>query len=179
MARGQAQAADTTRKTTMGIGNQQFGQAGALEGSLVPAYTSLMDTGYFNPQEETAAGEDIMGSTAAPFATAKFTAGNRAAATHNASDLTGEEEQLALDQGTAEASAANKLQEQKMQNQEAGAYGLEQLFGENLKAGESMYGLQPGLLQARAAGVGWAQGFKDVLGTFRGGGGGFGGGEGA
>jgi hypothetical protein len=94
-----------------------------------------------------------MGATAAPFETANFEASNRAGATRNASDLTAQQDQLALEQGTAAGNTAANLQEQQMSNQLQGMYGLQ---GEQQMAqqeAQGMYGLGPPTLQARAAGT--------------------------
>jgi hypothetical protein len=162
MARGQSSAADTQLKTTNAVAGQEGDKANQLESKLVPGYTSLMDTGYFSPEEEAAATTSEMGAATQPFESAGFKAANRAAATRNPADLTAQEDQLALDEGRTAGDAAAKLQEQKMSNQEAGMYGLGQLQQGDQHAMEQMYGLGPSTLGARAAGPGWSQGFKDV-----------------
>lgn len=152
MARGQAGAADRQRWTTNAIGAEAGKEAGGVNSTLIPGYTSLMNTGYLSPEEQAAATTSEMGATAAPFETAKFEAGNRAGATRNASDLTAQSDQLAMEQGRAAGDTAATLQAQKMQNQEAGMYGLGQIGQEQTGLEESMYGLGPSTLQARAAG---------------------------
>jgi hypothetical protein len=152
MARGQSQAADTQLKTTNQVAGQQGQEAQQLESELIPGYTSLMDTGYMNPEEEAAATTSEMGAATAPFGTADFQAKDNAAATRNPSDLAAQEDQLALEEGQVAGGASAHLQDQKMQNQEAGMYGLSNLESGNLKAMEDMYGLGPGTLSARAAG---------------------------
>jgi hypothetical protein len=152
MARGQVQAADNQLDLTNSIGGEYNGQAEELQGKLIPGYTSLMNTGYLSPEEETAATTSEMGSATAPFASAGFQASNRAGATRNASDLTAQQDQLALEEGQTAGQAADVLQGQKMHNQEEGMAGLSGLEGEDLEAMEKMYGLGPGTLQARAAG---------------------------
>lgn len=127
MARGQAQAADRQLGKTNAIGDAQLNQSQKLEGQLVPGYTSLMDTGYLSPQEEEAAQNNGMGAATEPFHSAETRATNRAAATRNPADLTSEETQLALDEGRTAGSEANQLQTEKMNNQEAGMYGLTNL----------------------------------------------------
>jgi hypothetical protein len=152
MARGQSQAADSNLQTTNAVAGQQGQKANALEDQLIPGYTSLMDTGYMNPEEEAAATTSEMGAATAPFSTAGFQAKNDAAATRNNSNLPAQEDQLALEEGQTAGAAASNLQKEKMTNQEAGMYGLDQLQSGNLKAMEDMYGLGPGTLSARAAG---------------------------
>jgi hypothetical protein len=152
MARGQSQAAQNQLGITNSVAGNEGTEAQGLENDLIPGYTSLMDTGYLNPEEESAATTSEMGAATAPFQSADFEAKNNAAATRNASDLPAQEDQLALEEGQTAGGAAAKLQQQKMQNQEAGMYGLNELEGGNLTAMEDMYGLGPGTLQARAAG---------------------------
>jgi hypothetical protein len=152
MARGQSQAADSNLQTTNAVAGKQGQQAQTLENQLIPGYTSLMDTGYMNPEEEAAATTSEMGAATAPFASAGFQAKNDAAATRNDSNLPAQEDQLALEEGQTAGNAAATLQTQKMTNQEAGMYGLDQLEAGNLGASTSMYGLGPSTLNARAAG---------------------------
>jgi hypothetical protein len=127
-----------------------------------------MDTGYLSPQEEGAAVTSEMGSAMQPFDAAKFTANNRAAATRNDSNVTAENDQLALEQGRAAGDQAAQLQKEKMASQEAGMYGLAQQEQGNRQTEDQMYGLGPGTLQARAAGPGWSQGFRDIAGPILG-----------
>lgn len=163
MARGQAGAAEKQLGTTNALASTEQGKSDALENKLTPGYTSLMDTGYMSPEEEHAATVSEMGAATQPFETAKFQAANTAGATRNAADLTSNQDQLALEEGRAAGGAAEDLQNQKMQNQEAGMYGLGQLKSQDQQETENMYGLGPGTLQARAAGksgdelgMGWA-----------------------
>jgi len=152
MARGQSQAADSNLQTTNAVAGQQGQKAQQLENTLIPGYTSLMDTGYMSPEEEAAATTSEMGAATAPFGTAGFQAKNDAAATRNDSNLPAQEDQLALEEGQTAGTAAANLQKEKMTNREAGMYGLDQLEAGNLNASTSMYGLGPGTLGARAAG---------------------------
>lgn len=153
MARGQSQAATGQLNLTNTVAGEEGGQAGALESELIPGYTSLMDTGYLNPAEEAGAVTGEMGTATAPFQSAEFQAKNDAAATHNGAGVAGQEDQLALEEGQVAGGAAANLQTQKMQNQEAGMYGLNNLESGNQQAMEDMYGLGPGTLEARAAGT--------------------------
>lgn len=163
MARGQSQAADTQLSKTNAVGDTQQQKSDQLESQLVPGYTSLMDTGYLSPEEESAATTSEMGSAMAPFGAADFEAKNNAAATHNESGVAAQEDALALEKGQTAGQTAADLQKQKMENQEAGMYGLTNLEQGNQKEAEDMYGLGPGTLNARAAGesgdqiaLGWA-----------------------
>jgi hypothetical protein len=140
--------ADQERQTTNAIGAQNNTQAQQLESQLVPGYTSLMNTGYLSPEEKAAATTSEMGATTAPFKSAEFQAANRASATGNASDLTAQQDQLALEEGQAAGGTAANLQEQQMQNQLAGMYGLAGQEQGNQAQTASMYGLSPALLNA-------------------------------
>jgi len=152
MARGQAAAANAQLATTNAAAQNQGQQAQALENQLTPGYTSLMNTGYFDPAEQAAATTSEMGAAAAPFQSAQFRANNTAAATNNASGQAANADALALEQGQAAGGAAANLQNQTMQNQLAGAYGLTGLEQGNQQTMANLYGLGPGTLQARAAG---------------------------
>jgi hypothetical protein len=146
--RGAATAAQNSLNTTNAIGKQQQGEAGALESELTPAYTSLMNTGYLNPQAKESAVAQGMGAATAPFAAADFAAKNTASATNNPAALTASEDQLALEKGEVAGGEANNLQSQQMQNQEAGMYGLQNLAQMNTGEAESMYGLAPSTINA-------------------------------
>ncbi len=111
-----------------------------------------MNTGYMNPTQESAATNSEMGAATAPFASAGFQAANRAGSTRNASDLTAQQDQLALEEGQTAGTAADTLQKEKMANQQAGMYGLQGLQAGNQNTMGQMYGLGPSTLQARAAG---------------------------
>jgi hypothetical protein len=146
--RGAASAAQQQLGTTNAIGAQQQEEANQLEQGLIPGYTSLMNTGYLSPADKAAATTSEMGATAAPFKSAEFQAANRAGATGNASDLTANEDQLALEESQAAGTAAANLQQQQMQNQEAGMYGLGALSAQNTGEAESMYGMGPSTINA-------------------------------
>jgi hypothetical protein len=152
MARGQSQAADKNLATTNALGAEANQERKGINSTLMPGYQSLMDTGYLSPEEEGAATTSEMGAATAPFGAMQFKAEERAGATHNAADLTAQQDQLALEQGRTAGDAAAKLQEEKMKNQEAGMNGLYGLSEQDAQQAERMYGLGPGTLSARAAG---------------------------
>ena len=164
MARGQAAAAGNQLNTTNVQANAAGQNASKLQSNLIPGYESLMDTGYMSPEEEAAATTNEMGSATAPFQTAGFQAKNAAAATRNAADLPAQEDQLALEEGQTAGTAAATLQQQKLQNQQAGMQGLYGLESGDLQAMEQLYGLGPATLQARAAGPSTLAGVGSVLG---------------
>lgn len=172
MARGQAGAADRQRALTNQVAGSQLGQANALEAGLIPKYESMMNEGY-RPEELNAMRTAGLGSEAAAFDTAGWQAGNRAARTGNAAGVGAEESQLARDKGVAMGDEAAKIEmanaNARLANRRFALEGESGLFGENQRGMESLYGMSPALLQARAAGPGWTQGFKDVFGTLTGG----------
>lgn len=178
MARGQSQAADTNLKKTNAVGDAAQSKSDALESKVTPGYTSLMDTGYLSPEDQNAATVSEMGSATQPFESMGFKQQNNAAATHNDSNLTAGQDQLALDEGRTAGSAAANLQEEKMRNQEAGMYGLTNLKSQDQQQAEHMYGLGPGTLSARAAGpsvgqeiAGYGNAGSNLIGAFKGKGG--------
>lgn len=152
MARGQAGASDAQLHKTNDVAIAQGKETQNLENQVMPGYTSLMDTGYLSPEEEHAATTSEMGSATQPFQSMEFKAGNRAAATRNPADLTAEDTQLALDEGRTAGGAAEQLQKEKMANQISGMEGIAGQEAGNRHTMESMYGLGPGTLDARAAG---------------------------
>jgi len=153
MARGQAGAANAQLKQSNTVANSQQSQADTLRNKLVPGYTSLADTGYLDPADKAAATTSEMGAATAPFGSANFEASNRAARTGNASDLTAQQDQLALEQGQTAGGAAATLQGQQMSNQLQGMYGLQGEEAASRGEAQGMYGLGPPTLQARAAGM--------------------------
>lgn len=178
MARGQAGAANSQLGKTNAVAGSQQTQADTLENKVMPGYESLMNTGYLSPEDQNAATVSEMGTAEAPFSTAKFEAANRAGATNNASDLTANQDQLALEQGQVSTQAAAALQQQKMANEEAGMYGIAQQEQGNRGEAEGMYGLGPGTLNARAAGesvgqelAGYGNAAANLIGSFKKGGG--------
>jgi len=148
MSRGAAGAAQKSLTTTNAIGSDEQKRANALQDKTTPGYTSLMNTGYLDPAEAGAATTSEMGAATAPFGSAKFDANNTAAATRNASDLTANQDQLALEEGHVAGDTAAGLQREKMANQQAGMYGLNQQSSQDQSAAQSMYGLAPETVNA-------------------------------
>jgi len=155
IARGQSQASDTQRQQINQIAGGQYGQAQTLENQLIPQYTSMLNEGY-TPQQQSAMTTSGMGAIGSSIDAAKQQTRNDAAQTNNAAGLYENQDKLALQGGVAQGNEAAGLQQSfadtQMANQKAGLAGLSGLYGSNLSAGTSLYGLDPGLLQARAAG---------------------------
>jgi hypothetical protein len=173
MARPTTAQANTNLQTTNAIGQGQQNQANQLQNTLIPGYTNLMNTGYLSPQDQEAATQNTMGATTAPFSTADFEAKNRASATNNASDLTANEDQLAMEEGQAAGGSAANLQQQQMANQLQGMYGLGQEQQGAQGEAESMYGLAPSTLNAetnaQAQTTSWLNSLLGAAGTAAGG----------
>lgn len=165
MARGQKQAADKQLQTTNSVAGGEGAESNKLKSTLIPGYTSLMDTGYFSPEEEHAATTSEMGAATQPFESMGFSAANRAGATRNASDLTAQQDDLAMKEGQTAGTAAANLQKEKMANQMEGMSGLHGIESEDMDAMEKLYGLGPGTLGARAAGKGGDQIAMDWINT--------------
>jgi len=151
MGRKQASAAQKVQEAGLAKGNEQFGQAGAIENKLLPSYESMMNEG-FSPEGlaamRTAGTEPI----AASADTAKFEAANRAARTGNAASTEALASQVARNRGVDIGEEAAKIEaaneQQRQSNKRFALQGEQGLFGSNLAAGESMYGQQPGIINA-------------------------------
>jgi hypothetical protein len=155
MARGQAQAANKQLGLTNQVAGQELGKANSLENQLIPDYTSMLNQGY-TPAEESAMTTGGEGAVGSAYGAAKTEGENAAARTNNASNLTTQQDQLARDKGVGEGQLAAGLQEKFANEREAnkkfGMTGLEGLYGGNQRSADQLYGLSPGLLQARATG---------------------------
>ena len=155
IAKGQAQAANKQLATTNQIGAGQLQQAGQLESQLIPDYTSMLNEGY-TPQQQSAMTTAGMGAVGSSVDAAQQSARNDAARTNNAAGLNENADKLALEGGVAQGDEAAGLQksfaDQQQKNQQTGLAGLEGLYNTNSGVGAGMYGLSPGILQARAAG---------------------------
>lgn len=152
-------AAQNQLKTTNAAAAQQGQTANALENqTLIPEYQNLLTEGF--PGYNAGEAANIMGAAVGPigaaFGSEEQQARNEASATRNAATLPAEEEALALEKGNAASQAAlgaeNEIANTALQNrirgQEFGAQGLEQLYGTNTQAMESLYGMAPGTINA-------------------------------
>lgn len=143
MGRKQAQAAQDIQKASSAAAGQQGAQATALENQLIPSYESIMSGG-LGPGYMSAATEPI----AAAADTAKFEAANRAARTGNAASEGALESELARNKGVDVGQAAANAEMANQKFKLAGASGLSDLFAKNLSAEESLYGMQPGIINS-------------------------------
>lgn len=108
-----------------------------------------------------------MGAVNATYGSAADTAKRAAATSGNPAAIGTLEDRLAREKGEAAGKEAGDIQIQnqlfKAQQQKQGQDILANLFGTDVGASTSLYGMGPATLGARAAGGGWSQGFKDVL----------------
>jgi hypothetical protein len=147
MARGPARAAqnqlNTENQVAKGFGDTA---SGIGNNSLIPFYESQLTSG-FTPSETAArtnADEQI--NTNAASAGQKMEQG--AARTRNDASLTAGEDLLAQQRGQGLATENNDILAQQEARQQAGAKGLESMYGTNIGAEESMYGMTPSTINA-------------------------------
>lgn len=166
MARGQAQKADTQLDLTNTLGGQFAKNANQLYGQLAPLYQQEATSKGYDPATKAAMTEAGMGGVAARGAAEQEGASRRAAKTRNEAGQGALQDSLARSRMLASGNEANQLQKQfsdyRTQQQQIGQRGLESLYGIGADTMAKLYGLGPSTLGARAAGGGWAQGFKDV-----------------
>jgi hypothetical protein len=169
LARGQKGAADTQlRKTNTAA--EGYGTLGAgLQSQLTGQANELINSQGFDPATLGAITNAGMGGVNAAFGSAEDTANRRAATSGNPAAIGTLADRLARGKGEAAGKEAGDIQIEntlfKEEQRKQGRDILAKLFGTDVGAETSLYGLGPGTLEARAAGPGWTQGFKDVVGT--------------
>lgn len=108
-----------------------------------------------------------MGAVNAEFGDAENQLNRSVARTGNPAGIGGQLDALARSKGVAGGKAAGDVQiANANERDKLRAQGLDlmnSMYGTNVGASNQLYGLGPSTLQARAAGPGWSQGFKDVL----------------
>lgn len=147
MGRKQAQAAQDVQKATVGAAGQQAQQATALENQLIPSYEQMMNEG-FTPQGKAAMMAGATEPIAAAADTANFEAANRAARTGNAASQDALASEVARNKGVDIGRAAEGVEAQNEMARRYGMEGLGKLFGANLNAEESLYGMQPSIINS-------------------------------
>jgi hypothetical protein len=178
--RGQKQAADAQRTASNAKGDQFLSNATGELGTLTDQASTLMNGGLdlsqmkgFDPSTMASITGNTMGAAVSPFNSAQGQIKRNAALRGNSAGIGEDLTALAGAKSRATAPAAQSTQlantDFKMQNYNKGLDLTSGLYGTNVNAGEGFYGMAPGLLNARAAGGGWSQGFKDVLGSVKGG----------
>lgn len=133
---------------------------------------SLVNSPGFDPATLSAITNAGMGGVNAAFGDAGNQLQRSAATAGNPAGIGGQLDALARSKGIAGGQEAGNIQIANQQEKDTlrkqGLDLLNSLYGTNVGAETSLYGLGPGTLQARAAGPGWAQGFSDVLGGITG-----------
>lgn len=166
MARGQAQAAgkqlNLTNQAAAGAGST----ANQIYGTMMPAVNQEIQTPGYDAATKAAMTTAGMGGIGSSYGSQAEQASERAARTRNAAGAGALQEALARNKGIAEGNEAAGLQKQFAdfadQQRQQGIKTAADLYGVNQDVMARLYGLGPSTLQARAAGPGWAQGFKDV-----------------
>lgn len=162
MAKGQQAAADKSRAGADTRGAAALGSASSEMSSLDPFYTGEMT----NPQGVGAAGLNAM-NTASQQSLGGATAGVtgqgalQGARTRNTAGIT--EALDSASRGAMQTGSQNAVGIQagnemlKEQQRQEGAAGKAGIYGTQTQLGESQYGMDPNLLNARAAGGSWMQ----------------------
>lgn len=169
MARGQAGKADAqlNKTNTAAAGYGTLGSG--LQSQLTGQANALINSPGFDPATLGAITNAGMGGVNAAFGSAEDTATRKAATSGNPAAIGTLADQLARGKGEAAGKEAGDIQIQnaafKADQQKQGRDILASLFGTDVGAETSLYGMGPSTLGARAAGGGWTQGFKDVVGT--------------
>jgi hypothetical protein len=177
--RGQKQAADTQIANTTGKGNQFLSNATGELSNLTDQASTLMNGGLdlsslkgYDPATMGAITGTTMGAAVSPFNSAQGQIKRNAAIRGNSAGIGEDLTALAGAKSRATSPAAQSTElantDFKTNNFMKGLDLQNSLFGTNTGAGVSLLGQVPGLLGGRAAGGGWSQGFKDVLGSLSG-----------
>jgi hypothetical protein len=162
MAKGQAAAADKARSGINELGKTALGKAGGEFSSLDPFYSGEMT----NPQgigttginaANTASQQSLGGATAGATGQGALDV----ARTKNSAGITealDSSARGAMKTGSENAVKIQLANEQlKEQQRQEGAAGKAGLYGTESNFGGQMYGMNPALLNARAAGGSWMQ----------------------
>lgn len=108
-----------------------------------------------------------MGGVNASFGDAENTLQRSVAKSGNPAGIGGQLDALARSKGVAGGTEAGNIQianaAEKDKLRQQGLDLMNSMYGTNTSQQSSLLGLGPSMLQARAAGGGWSQGFKDVL----------------
>lgn len=136
-------------------------------GPLQSQAESLVNSTGFDPATLGAITNSGMGGVNASFGDANNQLKRSVAGSGNPAGIGGQLDALARSKGVAGGTEAGNIQIANAQEKDArrseGLNLLNSMYGTNVSASNSLYGLGPSTLGARAAGGGWSQGFKDVL----------------
>ena len=167
MARGQAGAAEKQLGKTNAAAADYSGKAAGDFGTLNTQAQSLINSTGYDPATLGAITNAGMGGVNASFGDAENQLNRSVARSGNPAGIGGQLDALARSKGVAggkeagDIQIANAAERDKLRSQ--GLDLMNSLYGTNVGASNQLYGLGPSTLQARAAGGGWSQGFKDVL----------------
>lgn len=172
MARGQAGKADQQLGLTNAAAAGYGSNAATLGANLTGQAGALVNSPGFDPATLSAITNAGMGSVNAAYGAAGDEASRRAATSGNPAAIGTLADRLAREKGEAAGKEAGDIQIEnalfKASQQKQGRDILAGLYGTDVGAQTSLYGMGPSTLGARAAGGGWTQGFKDVLGAVTG-----------
>ncbi len=163
MARGQAQAADAQLGLSNTVAGQQGGLASGVFGADWPAVQNQINP---NGATRNALTQLPTQGANAAFNARQQAASQRVAKTNNSAGYGELSDKLAMDKGQADATAALQGQKAVTDLQGEGIKNAGNLFGVSTDAMAKMYGLGPGTLQARAAGLSGdqiAQGYLGLI----------------
>ena len=134
---------------------------------LGPQAQSLINSQGYDPATLSAITNAGMGAVNASFGDTANQINRNAAVTRNPASVNASLDANAINKGVASGQEAGNIQmanaQEKDQQRALGLQLMQGLYGTNVGAQTSDLGMGPSTLQARAAGGGWSQGFKDVL----------------
>lgn len=172
MARGQAGKADTQLGKTNAAAADYSGKAAGDFGTLNSQATDLINSTGYDPATLGAITNAGMGGVNAAFGDAENQLKRSVAGSGNPAGIGGQLDALARSKGIAGGEEAGNIQianaAEKDKLRQQGLDLMNSLYGTNVGASNQLYSLGPSTLGARAAGGGWSQGFKDVLGSVTG-----------
>lgn len=156
MAKGQSQAADTNLATTNSVAAGQGANAAGIFGTVNPLAANLATNGGYTPAQQTGIVNSGVDAANSVYGSAADAARTGAGTTRNAAGLDTTLDSMARGKSAADATAAQNAQttianDQQSQRQ-AGIQDLSSLYGTTTGSMNSLYGLGPSTLQARAAG---------------------------
>lgn len=158
MGRGQKEASDAQRATTLGFANTAAQRGQQLFGLAVPQLQAMLENPGFSPETRAAITGESLGALGSAFDAARQRAESRAARTRNAAALPELEDELARAQGREAASTTRQNQidfaAEAQRQREAALRGLTGLFGVNEDQLSRLLGIAGQLVGPRQAGGG-------------------------
>ena len=156
MAKGQSQAANKNLALTNSVAAGQGQKAGQVFGTAEPLAANLATNGGYDQATKNSIIGQGVGAANSAFGSAADAARTGAAATRNAGGLDTTLDSMARGKAAADANATQTGQiaiaNDQQQQRQLGIQDLNSLYGTTTGSMNSLYGLGPGTLQARAAG---------------------------